>query len=169
MSKLIILRGNSGSGKSTVAKSIAQSADHKIAIIDADAYRVDMLFPKPIHKDDFAELMQHNVLYCLNKGYDVIWDSIFHANDRNREYLGNVLKNLHPADNFIFNFKTSFEETALRHATRHKSNDFDIDAMKEWYQPNEELGYDFEYTIPESSSLNETVSFIKETVWSALS
>lgn len=165
MPKLIILRGNSGSGKSTVAKQIANSARHKMAIIDADVYRVEMLYPKPIIKDDFAELMQQNVLYCLGKGYDVIWDSIFHANERNKSYLGNFLKTLHPYENYIFNFKTSFDETVKRHGLRSKGNDFGISEMREWYLPNEELGYDFEHTIPESSSMNQTVSFIKSTVW----
>ena len=165
MSKLIILRGNSGSGKSTVAKTIANSATNKLAIIDADMYRVEMLFPNPIIKEEFAELMQHNVLYCLSKGYDVIWDSIFHANDRNRDYLANFLTSLHPKDNYIFNFKTSFEETVRRHSTRPKSNDFEPEQMKEWYLPNEELGYSFEHNIPESTTLVETVSYIQQVVW----
>lgn len=163
MSKLIIFRGNSGSGKSTVALQIAKQSERKIAIIDADHYRVDMLFPKPIDKKDLGAIMQQNVMYLLEHDYVVIWDSIFHANDRNKHYLDKFLTELHPQDNFIFNFDVSFEETVKRHNSRSKSNDFSVEEMKEWYQPVENLGYDFESIIPESNSLEETVEFIKRT------
>jgi predicted kinase len=163
MSKLIILRGNSGSGKSTVALGLAKDSNAKIAIIDADHYRQNMLFPKPVEKDDLAALMSHNVLYCLGHGYTVLWDSIFYANDRNKAYLRKILTELHPSDNFIFNFDISFEETARRHALRPKSKDFSIEEMKEWYHPIESLGYSFEYPIPESNTLEQTISLIKQT------
>jgi predicted kinase len=161
MPKLIILRGNSGSGKSAVALEIAKSSKNKIAIIDADMYRVTMLWPKPFAKDDLAALMRQDVIYCLNHGYAVIWDSIFHANDINKEYLGEFLTKLHPNDNYIFNFDVSFEETARRHQQSQNSNNFTAEEMKEWYRPVENLGYKFEYPIAEQSSLNETVSYIK--------
>jgi predicted kinase len=164
MSKLIILRGNSGSGKSTVALALAKDSTAKIAIIDADHYRQGMLFPKPIEKDDLAALMSQNVLYCLEQGYTVIWDSIFYANDRNKAYLGKFLTELHPSDNFIFDFDVSFEETARRHGLRSKSNDFSVEDMKERYHPIESLGYDFEYPVPESNTTEQTISFIKQTV-----
>jgi adenylate kinase family enzyme len=161
MSKFIILRGNSGSGKSTVALALAKDSATRIAIIDADHYRVDMLFPKPIEKDDLAVLMSQNVLYCLEHGYTVIWDSIFYANDRNKAYLGKFLTELHPSDNFIFNFDVSFEETVRRHSLRPKNNDFTAEEMKEWYHPIESLGYGFEYSIPENNTLEQSVNFVK--------
>lgn len=163
MSKLIILRGNSGSGKSTIALALAKASAKKIAIIDADHYRVNMLFPKPIEKDDLAALMKQDVLYCLEQEYTVIWDSIFYANDRNKEYLGKFLTELHPKENFIFDFDVSFEETARRHSLRPKSSAFSVEDMKEWYHPIESLGYDFEYSIPEHNTIEQTISFIKQT------
>ena len=162
MSKLIILRGNSGSGKSTVAGLIAKNMTSKLAVVDADYYRVAMLFPKPFDGNDLAALMQQDVLYCLEHGYNVLWDSIFYANGKNKEYLGKFLTKLHPADNFIFNFDVSFEETAIRHEQRPKSNDFTVEEMRGWYHPVETLGYDFEYQIPETNTLEKTVSFIQE-------
>lgn len=120
-----------------------------------------MLFPKPIEKDDLAALMRHNVTYCLEHDYDVIWDSIFYANERNREYLAKFFKEVHPDDNYIFNFDVSFEETVRRHNTRAKSNDFGEQAMKEWYQPIESLGYSFEYLIPENNTLDQSVSQVR--------
>lgn len=163
MSKLIILRGNSGSGKTTVATKIAKATNHKTAVIDADQYRVNMLFPWGECGPDFEAIMSHNVQYCLKHGYDVLWDSIFYANDKNKAYLGKFLIELHPNDNFIFNFDVSFDETVRRHNLRHKKDDFGPDQMKEWFRSVEDLGYDFEYRIPESNSLDQTVDFIRQT------
>jgi energy-coupling factor transporter ATP-binding protein EcfA2 len=163
MSKLIILRGNSGSGKSTIANLIAKSATTKTAIVDADYYRVTMLFPKPFDGDDLGALMRQDVLYCLNHDYTVFWDSIFYATDTNKEYLGEVLVKQHPSDNYIFNFDVSLAEAVRRHELRPKSNDFTTEEMKSWYKPVEKLGFEFEYQIPESYTIEETVEFIKQT------
>lgn len=170
MSKLIILRGNSGSGKSTVALEIAKRSKNKIAVVDADYYRVTMLWPKPFDGNDLVALMSQNVLYSLEHDYTVIWDSIFFATDKNKEYLGEFFTRFHPHDNFIFSLDVSLEETVRRHEQRPKSKDFTIEQMKEWYQPVESLGYDFEYNILESSTLEDTVTYIKQTakIWTKL-
>lgn len=162
MSKLIIVRGNSGSGKSTAAFAIAQKSKHKIAVIEADYYRERMLFPKGECKEDVAALMFHNIKYCLDQGYHVIWDSIFFAHDRNRASFREFF-DYHPEDNFIFNFDVSFEETAKRHQTRQSRHEFSAEQMRDWYKPVEPLGYDFEHIIPESNTLEQTVTFIKHT------
>ena len=162
MSKLIIFRGNSGSGKSTVALEIGRTAKNNLAIIDADNYREAMLFPKPVIKADLAALMSHNVVYCLSNGYDVVWDSIFFANDRNKEFFAKFFKDQHPDDNFIFNFDISIDETVRRHATRPKNNSFTAEEMKKWYQPVQGLGHDFEYTIPDEYAIEQTIEYIKQ-------
>ena len=33
--------------------------------------------------------------------------------------------------------------------------------MKEWYKPVEKLGYEFEYSISENSSLSDNVGYIR--------
>ncbi|MGF7229680.1 MAG: AAA family ATPase [Candidatus Saccharibacteria bacterium] len=164
MSKLIILRGNSGSGKSTVARELVKDTTRKTAIIAGDYYREHMLFPKGQYGEALGDLMALNVKYCLDHDFDVIWDSIFFAHERNRNYLAQILAKYHPQDNFIFNFDVSFEETARRHQTRELRHAFSAEQMREWYQPVESLGYDFEFTIPETNSVEQSVTFIRKTV-----
>ncbi|MGD0284383.1 MAG: AAA family ATPase [Candidatus Saccharimonadales bacterium] len=162
MSKVIILRGNSGSGKSTVAKELIKSIKHKTVIVEQDYYRVHMFFPLGEHKEEVRELMLQNVLYCLAHDYDILWVSIFHK-PAAQDYFEEFFKNHHPADNFIFSFQTSFEESIKRHQTRPQKNEFGIKDMKEWYKPTEPLGYDFEFIIPESNTIQQTVKYIKDT------
>ncbi len=163
MSKLIILRGNSGSGKSTVALKLAEAADGKIAIIAGDYYRQHMLFPKGECGEAVGDLMAQNVDYCLSHGYIVLLDSIFYAHDINKQYLGTMLTNNGGENNYIFNFDVSFEETARRHQTRPLKDAFSSEQMKDWFKPVEPLGYDYEFTIPETSTVKQSVSFILKT------
>lgn len=163
MPKVIVLRGNSGSGKSTVANEIVKTAKNKVAIIEHDLYRNKILFPKGHYQTDVREMAQNDVLFCLAHGYDVFWVSIFHAIDH-KDFLVNFFEKVHPTDNFIFNFDTTFEETLKRHETRAEKKIFGEESMQKWYKPIERLGYDFEYTIPENSTLQESVNFIKTTV-----
>jgi predicted kinase len=163
MSKLIILRGNSGSGKSAVARKLAENLGSKVAIIAGDYYRQNMLFPIGECGDDVGELMAQNVNYCLSRGYTVFLDSIFYAHDVNKQYLGALLAKNGHENNYIFNFDVSFEETARRHQTRPLKDAFTVDQMKEWYKPVEPLGYDYEFTIPEHSTLEQTADFIRKT------
>lgn len=161
MSKPIILRGNSGSGKTTVAKTIAKASKRRMAVVDADMYRVQMFFPWGECGEDVGQLMAHNVRFCLERGYDVFWDSIFYAHQRNKDYIDNFFREYHPQDDYIFNFDVSYDETVRRHQTRHKKDDFDAEAMRKWYQPVEPLGHSFEHTIPEDSGLEQTIDTIK--------
>ncbi len=43
MSKLVIIRGNSGSGKTTVAKALQHKLGHNIMVISQDVIRRDIL------------------------------------------------------------------------------------------------------------------------------
>jgi adenylate kinase family enzyme len=161
MSKVIILRGNSGSGKSTVAKELASTIKHKTVVIEQDYYRVHMFFPLGESREEVREIMLQNVLYCLKHDYDILWVSIFHKHAAD-DYLKGFFKNHHPQDNYIFDFQTSFAETVRRHQTRPQKNDFGVKDMREWYKPIELLGYDFEYTIPESNNLAKTIKYIRD-------
>ncbi len=157
------MRGNSGSGKSTVARKLAQQLGSKVAIIAGDYYRQHMLFPIGECGDDVGKLMARNVDYCLSHGYTVLLDSIFYAHDVNKQYLGALLAENGSENNFIFNFDVSFEETAKRHQTRPLKDAFSVEQMKEWFKPVEPLGYEYEYAIPETNSIEQSVIFIQKT------
>lgn len=162
MPKVIILRGNSASGKSTVVNEIVKTAKNKIAIIEHDLYRNKILFPKEHYKTDVREMAQNDVMFCLAHGYDVFWVSIFHAVDH-KDFLVNFFEKIHPTNNYIFNFETTFEETLKRHETRNLKSVFGKESMQKWYKPIERLGFDFEYSIPQTNTLEETIRFIKTT------
>jgi adenylate kinase family enzyme len=93
MPKLIMLRGNAGSGKSTVAQELAKTASHKIALVEEGAYRIHMFFPVGEFASEVRALMAQNVAFALEYGFDVLWVSIFHA-DRARGYFRDFFRTI---------------------------------------------------------------------------
>jgi adenylate kinase family enzyme len=161
MSKLVILRGNSGSGKSTVARDLFAQAKKPTVLIEQDYYRFifkpagGALNSKTIHK-----MIQASVLVALEDNYDVILEGIFNVKSW-RVIFDEIFKH-HPKQNYVFYFDISFEETIRRHRTKPNKDEWSEADMKDWYNPKDFMGYDFEHTIDEKSTKNETVKIIKK-------
>jgi adenylate kinase family enzyme len=77
--KLVVLRGNSGSGKSTIAKKFRDSYPNlKIALIEQDYIRRNILREKGSLEGAHINLIKENVEYCLENNFHVILEGIFH-------------------------------------------------------------------------------------------
>ena len=63
MSKLIILRGNSGSGKTTIAKEIQKNFGRNTMLISQDVIRRDMLRVKDGENTEAISLMKELLAY----------------------------------------------------------------------------------------------------------
>jgi 2-phosphoglycerate kinase len=160
MSKLVILRGPSGAGKSTVAQALFKNASQPTVLIQQDYYRFifkpagGKLNSKSIHK-----MIKANVLVALEDGYNVILEGIFNVHS----YTGTFKEifAVHPENNFMFTFDISFEETLRRHRTKPNKDEWSESDMKDWYHPQDFMGYDFEEVIPEAYSQTEIVQKIQ--------
>jgi predicted ABC-type ATPase len=75
--KLILLRGNSGSGKTTVAKRVRESSQRKIAVVEQDHIRRTLLKEKDMTGyANVAALIQQIVNFAMDREYDVIVEGI---------------------------------------------------------------------------------------------
>lgn len=76
--KLIVIRGNSGSGKGTIAKKVREGSKRKIAIVEQDYLRRFILKEKEDSKvlPNIIGLIEQTVIFSLMHGYDVILDGI---------------------------------------------------------------------------------------------
>lgn len=159
MAKLIFLRGNSGSGKSTVAKSLREQSKsgRKIAIVEQDYLRRLVLKEKERDNGDNIGLIRQTVEYALANDYDVILEGILYG-----PRYGLMIKSLiKKADqHWLYYFDVSFKETLKRHNTKHNAHEFGEKEMREWYNENDRLGFENEITIPESHNLDDAVKQI---------
>lgn len=159
---LIVLRGNSGSGKSTVAKLLREAAlerdmQHKIAIIEQDYLRRVVLREKDINGGDNIELVFQTAKFALEHNYDVIIEGILNS-VRYKPMLSELFK-IEPAAHLYY-FDISIEETLLRHATKQNSHEFGEKELRAWYTDEDLLGYENEIVINQDLSQSEVVKKI---------
>lgn len=159
MPKLIILRGNSGSGKTTVARKLREASNRKIALVEQDAIRRGILKEKEVPDGDYIALMTQIVEFALQRDYDVILEGILKF-----ERHGSMLERLCGlfSETYVYYFDISFEETLRRHATKDRAHEFGEKEMREWYLHQDLTGLKGERIIPEEYSLEQTVKEIKE-------
>lgn len=157
MAKIIILRGNSGSGKSTVALAIQERLIPHPVLIEHDHFRRKIL--KEHEGPDIIndELIFRTVQFALENDRDVIIEGILRI-ERYKKLFDRILE-IHPNENHFYYFDIPFEETLRRHATK-KDVDFGEDKMRLWFKQKDESGYPDEVIIPGTNSFNDTVSQI---------
>jgi adenylate kinase family enzyme len=160
MPKLIVLRGNSGSGKSTVAQKLREVSSGKIAWVEQDYIRRRIMREKDVDDGVNIALISQIVEFALARGYDVVLEGIL-----NFPRYGGMLKALadHCPEHYFFYFDVPLEETLKRHATRPSVNEFGRAEMASWYRERDTTGLPGEIIIPEHSSLDDTIRLIVET------
>ena len=155
-SKLIVLRGNSGSGKSTVARAVRGRYGRGCALVEQDYLRRTLLREHDFPGGTTPALIEATCRVALGAGHHVVLEGILHA-----ALYGSMLRSLmawHPGESRVFYLDVPFEETVRRHGMRPQAGDFTAEEMRDWYVAGDVLGVPGERVVPETSTLEETVA-----------
>ncbi|TWD84341.1 AAA domain-containing protein [Kribbella amoyensis] len=163
-SRLVVLRGNSGSGKSTTAKELRQRIGRGVAWVEQDYLRRILLREHDRPSAPNIGLIDRTTRYALAHGYHVVLEGIFY----NPTY-GTMLRELiadHAGVTGVYYFQLPFGETVRRHATRPLADVVAVERMRGWYQPCDLLGVPGEQVIDETSTLDQSVDrIVKDLDW----
>ncbi|MDD2958041.1 MAG: kinase [Lachnospiraceae bacterium] len=132
MQKLIILRGNSGSGKTTIAKELQKRFGRNTMLISQDMIRREMLRVKDGENTLAVPLMKELLIYGKEHSEIVILEGIMYA-DWYRS-LFELAVQLYDTRVYAYYFDLPFEETLKRHQTKVNYNDFGEDEMRRWWR-----------------------------------
>ncbi|MFJ7745557.1 kinase [Peribacillus sp. NPDC097295] len=157
-SKLIIIRGNSGSGKTTIAKSLQLQLGKGTLLVSQDTVRRDMLMVHDREGNLSIDLIRQITEYGKGKCEYVILEGILHKN-----LYDDMLHHLIQFYNekvYTYYFDLSFEETVKRHNSRSKKMDFGEESLRAWWKPNDCLGVDRERNLTDDMSRNDIVKLI---------
>lgn len=132
MPKLIILRGNSGSGKSTVAKKLQTILGQNTMIISQDEIRRNMLNVNDGKDTPALPLMKELLIYGSKHSEVVILEGIMNADWY--KPLFELCVQLYGKDLYAYYFDLPFEETLKRHMTRAKCQEFGEESMRRWWR-----------------------------------
>ena len=151
MAKLVIIRGNSGSGKSSLAGKLQTHYGRGTLLIAQDTVRRDMLKEKVEPGNlsiDLTETLasfgyEHDLLVLVEGFYETdIYGQILER-----------LKKLFASQVFAYYYDLSFEETVRRHQTRVKQEEFTPVDMKRWWKDRDFLGWEEESFFTDEDSL----------------
>ena len=156
--RLIVLRGNSGSGKSSVAGALRAACGYGLAWVSQDLIRRNILREHDRPGGVNIGLIDLVTRHCLDAGYHVVMDGIFAA-DRYEPMLAGLHAD-HRGQSRFYYFDISLAETLRRHATRPQSAEFGPAEMTGWYRARDLLGSVPEQVIGESATLDQATGLI---------
>ena len=156
--RLIVIRGNSASGKSSIVAGIREAYGPGVAWVEQDYVR-RIVFQERGRPDDASIPMIGQIArHALERGFHTVVEGIMPVNgygelfaELARDYAGSA---------YFYYLDIPFEETVRRHAMRDKAMAFTADDMAEWYRPQDLLDHPRETVIDHASSLETTVQQI---------
>lgn len=157
-SKLIIIRGNSGSGKTTTAKNLQNHFGHGILLVSQDIARREMLKVKDREGNLSIDLIRQIAEFGKDKCEIVIVEGILYKG-RYGEMLNNLIQ-FYNHKAYTYYYDLSFEETVIRHNSRSKGKEFGVDSLRAWWNPKDYLGVDGETILTNGMSENDILKLI---------
>lgn len=155
MKKLIILRGNSGSGKTTIAKELQKEFGANTMLISQDVIRRDILKVKDGENTLALPLMKELLLYGNRYCEIVVMEGIMYSDWY--KTLFELAIQLYGDEIYAYYFDISFEETLKRHQTKPNCHEFGKEAMKKWWREKDFSNILKETIIPEEKNMESIV------------
>lgn len=159
MSKLIMIRGNSGSGKTSLAKALQKKFGRNTMLISQDMVRIQMLHAKDV---EALPLIIKLLQYGRQNSEITILEGILPSKyymplfqTALAEYGENI---------FAFYYDLPFEETLLRHNTKPNKADFGEQDMRRWWIEKDYVGMIPEKTITKDISLDDAVELVEKAI-----
>ncbi len=160
-SRLVIVRGNSASGKSSIAAGLREAFGRGLAVVGQDVLRRVVLREHDRHGGANIGLIDTTARYALDAGYHVVVEGILSA-----ARYGPMLQRLvadHRGVSRCYYLDVPFEETLRRHASK---PDPQLQAavterhLRDWYRERDLLPGGIETVIGADSTLSDTVGRI---------
>ena len=159
MGKLIILRGNSGSGKTSVAKALQKKFGANTMRISHDMVRMEMLHVWSAEGIVKSELLMIQLLEYGSVNSEItIMEGILPTKEYRR--LFEAAKRAFGDDIFAYYYDLPFEETLNRHQTKPNCNEFGEADMRQWWKEKDYLPTMQETILTKDLSLEDVVEMI---------
>ncbi|KQX61302.1 AAA family ATPase [Streptomyces sp. Root1310] len=156
--RLVVLRGNSASGKSAVAAGLRERFGRGLALVGQDNLRRVVLREHDRPGAANIGLIEAVARYALDAGYHVVLEGILHA-DRYGPMLER-LRREHRGPTHCYYLHVPLAETLVRHATKPIAHEVAEADLRAWYRELDLLPGGVETVIGADSTLPWTVDRI---------
>ena len=156
--KLIILRGNSGSGKTTIAKLLQKQLGEETLLVSQDLVRREMLMVSDLQGNMSIELIKRITEFAKGTCKVVILEGIL----KKQVYEELLLNLIDYFDHHVYAyyFDLPFTETVERHKLRSSAKEFGEERLNTWWIPNDQLGINGEMMLTSDMSQQDIVDVI---------
>ncbi|MFE0677063.1 AAA family ATPase [Streptomyces sp. NPDC058867] len=159
--RLIVVRGNSASGKSSVAAGLRERFGRNLAIVGQDNLRRNVLRERDRPGAANIGLIDLTARYALDSGFHVVVEGILYA-DRYGTMLRNLVRS-HRGVSRCYYLDIPYAQTVLRHATKGDAEylaQVTPDDLRDWYREKDLLADPVETVVDAASTLEATVQRI---------
>ncbi|WP_200800716.1 kinase [Agrobacterium sp. DSM 25558] len=156
--RLILIRGNSGTGKSALALAIRNSLPRGVAIIGQDLLRRNVLHVLDTKPSLAADYIEISARFALDRGLHVVVEGILRE-----DIYGDMLRRVissHQGITRCYRYKISFQETLNRHITKPNAAEFGENEMRQWWRDDDGLVGVEESIIGPDQLLVDTVAMV---------
>ena len=161
--KLIILRGNSGSGKSSVARELQHKFGRGTLMIPQDTVRRDLLWAKDGVDTKTLPLLIQLLEYGKKNSAITILEGILYSGYY-RPLFQKAIEEYGEDNIYAYYYDLPFEETLRRHDTKPNRFDFGEEDMRRWWNEKDYIDIIPEEIITAEVSLSEAVERIYQDV-----
>ncbi|WP_107774548.1 AAA family ATPase [Nocardioides sediminis] len=159
---LVVIRGNSAAGKSSVARELQLAMGRGTANIGQDHFRRVVLREHDVPGGDNIELIASTARHCLAIDYHVILEGIFFSG-----HYGPMLRSLvaqHRGPAHVFYLDVTLEESLRRHSGRALALEVPASRVRGWYVPTDTLGIDGEVVVDADVSMDAVLRVMRDHV-----
>ena len=159
--RLVVLRGNSASGKSSVARGLRERFGRNLALVGQDNLRRVVLRERDRPGAANIGLIDMTARYALSAGFHTVVEGILYA-DRYGAMLENLVRD-HQGTTRCYYLDIPLQETLARHLTKPDPEllaQVTDQHLRDWYRERDLLPAGIETVIDATSTLSETVDRI---------
>ncbi|MFJ8828062.1 kinase [Streptomyces sp. NPDC102467] len=159
--RLIVIRGNSASGKSSVAAGLREKFGRNLAIVGQDNLRRIVLRERDRPGGVNIGLIDLTARYALDNGFNVVIEGILYA-DRYGTMLQDLVR-AHRGVSRCYYLDVPYTETVLRHETKADAEYLQhvtSGHLRDWYREKDLLSDAMETVIDAASTLDDTIQHI---------
>ena len=153
---IVIIRGNSGSGKTTVAKKLCGELGSDCMLLSQDVIRREILHTKDGKNSAAVDLLKNMVVFGKEHSNIVILEGILNS-CWYKPLFDTIQKNF--KNIYVYYYLLPFDETVKRFHTK-CNTDYTEQDMERWWNERDLLGFDNEKIILKDMSVNDTVKMI---------
>jgi hypothetical protein len=156
--RLVVVRGNSGSGKSALAAAIRRARPRGVAVLGQDQLRREVLHVRDEPGSLAVDYLDLSARFALDHGLHVVLEGILRG-----DVYGDMLRRLladHVGTSRCYRYELSFQETLRRDADKGAGAGFGEAQLRSWWREDDALHGVAERRIGPDSALHQTVRMV---------